>query len=329
MGKMLLFIILYIALPPFIIVGGKVFKNYMKTALFGRRRSKTAIAIEAEKEGLSEKISKRVKFTMSDSRKDPVPFKIIFIAIYVAGLMVSAIAGLMNSFKIFLFSLVIAYGAITFAYVSANKIVSARDEVLKRMLELKGTKMKHLNRGAGKRATINNELKVIEWSEDLVNPAKMHIYMPTDFDIMAVDSFLQSFNLIFGSQGQWVADKGDKDYGGFDFNKGVAAIKVTPPLPQLAKWHTRYLNPEKVHWSFFPLAIGSENGIPIYNEETGRVEPVLGFSVNSGQNKLSAKNGDTIGDEIVAAPQILVGGGTGGGKSLHVETPVEIVIDDK
>ena len=149
--------------------------------------------------------------------------------------------------------------------------------------------------------------------------------MPTDFDILSVDGFLESFNLVFGGNGQWIADVDDKQYSGFDFNAGVAAIKVSGKLPPMAMWSEMYLDKKDIHWSYFPLALGSENGVPIVNKETGETEHVLGFAVNSGQEKLSKKNGVQIGPEVTSSPQILIAGGTGGGKSLSSKTAVRVI----
>ena len=287
-------------------MGAKALKEYLKMYLFGRRRSATALRNQTAKEGLNRKASKRIKFTLNDPRKKPVPFRIIFILIYVVGLAIAVLAGVTSDWRFLIVSFLVAYGAFLFAIITANRIVSERDQVLKRILELKGSKMKFMNREKGSIPTPASEFKVLEWSEDLLSPVKMHLYMPTDFDILEVDSFLQSFNLIFGSNGQWIADDSDELHGGFDFNAGVAAIKVSPPLPQMAMWHERYLNPKDVHWSYFPLALGAENGVPVYNDELEITEHVLGFAVNGGQEKLSKKNGVTIGSEITSAPQVLI-----------------------
>lgn len=325
MGKILLFIILYIIIPPAIMGLLKAIKTYLKSYLFGRRQSKTAINQGNLKEGLNEKISNRVKFTLKDKRNEPIPFRLVFLFIYSIGLVVAIASAIFSNPWFFLVAICIAYISVIFSYITANEIVKKRDEVLGRMVQLKASKMRLANSGKGVIARPSDEFQIVKWDEDLVSPAKMYIYMPTDFDILGIDQFLESWNLVFGSNGQWIADKSDEQYGGFDFNAGVAAIRVSPKLPTIANWHTRYLDPEHVHWSFFPLAIGSENGIPIYNEEIDAIEHVLGFSVNSGQNKLSKKNGVVIGDEIVAAPQSLIAGGTGGGKSLNSRSKIVVI----
>lgn len=311
MTMALIFLVLFLIAPPGLLALAKYLKDYLKTQLLGRKRSATAIRAQVEKEGLNRKIRKRVKFTMRDPRKKPAPFKIIFISIYLFGAVISVVAGFSESLATFIFSLFIAYSAIIFSYVTANKVVSERDAVLKRMMELKGSKMRFVTRDKGVTPSVDSEFQVAEWADDLVSPKKLYIYLPTDFDILQVDGFLESFNLIFGKNGQWVADDTDERYGGFDFNSGVAAIKTSTPLPQRADWHERYLNPKDIHWSFFPLALGSENGVPVYNEDLGITEHVLGFAVNGGQEKLSKKNGVVLGREVTSSPQILIAGGTG------------------
>lgn len=322
------FLILFLIVPPGIFKFGKMAKDYLISYFFGRRKSSTAIRAEAAKEGINKKATKRIKFTFSDPRKKPIPFRLIFILIYLAGATVSFVGGLNGSWKTLLASFVIAYVALIFSIITANKIVTERDVLLYRMLDLKGVKMRYVSRDKGTLATPASEFRINEWSEDLLSPTKMYIYMPTDFDTLQIDTFLESFNLVFGGNGQWISDDTDKTHGGFDFNAGVAALRVSTPLPQMAMWHERYLDPKDIHWSYFPLALGSENGVPLYNTELERTEHVIGFAVNGGQEKLSKKNGAIIGNEITAAPQILIAGGTGGGKSLKSTTPVKVFIDE-
>lgn len=307
MGRIIIFVLLYFIIPPGIFVLIKFIKDRAKYALFGRKRSSTAIKNNTPKEGINRKIIKRIKFTIKDPRKKPLPFKLIFILIYVLGLILSIYAGLQGELGVLFTSVLICYFGVFFSVITANKVVSERDLVLKRMMELKSSKMRLVNREKGAMPNIETEFRVVSWGDDLVNPTKMDIYMPTDFDLLQVDGFMESFNLIFGGNGTWVSDDSE---GGFDFNAGVAHIKVSPKLPPIAIWHERYLDPKYIHWSYFPLALGSENGVPLVNEETGETERVLGFAVNSGQEKLSKKNGVNIGREVTSSPQILVAGGT-------------------
>lgn len=328
MALIIVFIILFLLIPPGSFALIKGIKDYLKSYLFGRRRSSTAIKAQQEKEGLNRKLKKRIAFTRKDPRKKPIPFKIIFYGIYLAGFGISALAGVLSNWQLLLFSFVIAYSAMVFSAITANKIVKERDAVLKRMMELKGSKMRFVTRDKGVTPTPEAEFKVVEWGEDLVSPSKMYIYLPTDFDLLQVDGFMESFNLIFGANGSWIADDTDEQYGGFNFNAGVAAIRVSTPLPKIANWHERYLNSKDIHWSFFPLALGAENGVPVYNEDLGVTEHVLGFAVNGGQEKLSKKNGVVIGKEVTSSPQILIAGGTGGGKSLNSKTPIKRIVDN-
>jgi len=329
MLQIIIYAVLYLFLPLGLFKISRFAKEQLKQYLFGRKRSSTAIKKQNQKEGLNKKISKRLRFTIKDPRNEPVSYRLIYFAIYFVGLAISIYAGFVGNFIFLLTSFFVSYVSVIFSYVTANKIVKERDTVLNRMLELKGSKMRFINKEKGAIVTPDTEFKIVKWGEDLVNPEKMYLYMPTDFDILEVDRFLESFNLVFGANGQWIADDSDETYGGFDFNAGVAAIKVSPKLPSIAKWNERYLNSKDIHWSFFPLALGSENGVPVYNEELDRTEHVLGFAVNGGQEKLSKKNGANIGKEITSAPQVLVAGATGGGKSLQSDTVVKVVIDEE
>jgi hypothetical protein len=324
MGKILIFILLYVAFPPGLSFGLRALKGYLKDALFGRQKSKTAINQLNMKEPLSVKLSKRRRFTLKDPRNKPIPYRLVYVGMYLLGLIGAGVAGSYGAWIGLPVALLLNYGSTLFAYFSANKIVSERDAVLKRMMELKQSKMGLMNKDRSVMPDPNMEFKVSEWAEDFINPIKMQIFMPTDFDLLSVDRFMESFNLIFGGNGQWVADDAE---GGFDFNAGIASLKVSPKLPERADWNIRYLSEEDIHWSFFPLALGSENGVPVFNEETGQTERVLGFAVNGGQEKFSKKKGVNIGPEITSAPQILIAGGTGGGKSLHSQTKVKVIIE--
>lgn len=326
MVNIAIFIILYLIIPYGFFVLIKFAKERIKYAMFGRRRSASAIKTANAKEGLNQKITKRLKFTIKDPRYKPIPFKLLFFIIYFTGLALAGYAGFLSNWKLFLGSIGIAYIAMIFSIITANKIVKERQLVLKRMMELKSSKMKLVDRDKTSTPTIEGEFKILKWGEDLINPIQMEVYMPTDFDLLTVDSFMESFNLIFGANGQWVSDD---SAGGFDFNAGIATIKVSPKLPQMAMWNERYLDPKFIHWTYFPLALGSENGVPLVNEETGETERVIGFAVSDGQAGLSKKNGAIIGPEITAAPQILVAGGTGGGKALSSQTNIRAVIDEK
>lgn len=320
----IIFLILYIVIPPGILFLGKMAKEQAKMALFGRKRSATAIKAQVQKEGFNQKISKRVKFTLKDPRNNPIPFRLVFFLIYGSGAGLAIFGGFVGKFNILLTAIFLAYVAVIFSAITSKKIVKERDQVIKRMMELKGSKMRFVNSEKGAVPTPDTEMRVLGWSEDLTAPIKMELYMPTGFDILEVDKFLESFNLVFNSNGQWIADE-ESEYQGFNFNAGVAAIKVSPKLPQIANWHERYLNEKDIHWSYFPLALGSENGVPVYNEELEITERVLGFAVNGGQEKLSKKNGVQIGPEITSAPQVLIAGGTGGGKSLSTQTKIEVI----
>lgn len=310
MGLAILFLIIYFIFPMGIFKLLNMIKDYLKSYFFGRKRSTSAVRAQEVKESLSQKMTKRIKFTLSDPRKNPLPNKKIFISIYLLGVALSIAGGFLGNWSILIASIIISYGAILFSVFTANKIVKEREKVMKRMLEVKGSKMRYANKEKGYIPTPASEFRILQWDEDLITPIKMHIYLPTDFDQLSKDSFLESFNLIFGSNGQWIEDKEDEEYQGFNYVKGVASIRTTKKLPQRADWHERYLNKKDVHWSFFPLALGAENGVPVYNEELDIVEHVLGFAVNGGQEKLSKKNGVVLGSEVTSSPQVLIAGGT-------------------
>lgn len=322
----IIYLILYLIGPPLTLKVGRYAKEQIKYSLYGRRRSNTAISQQAS-EGFNARLRKRTEFTMRDPRTEPIPYRIVFIGIYILGGIVAILGGFLGKFIFLLLAWGISAGGMAYSYITADPIVTERDKVIERMVSLKQSKMGLMSDNKTS-PDPNQELRVIEWNDNLIAPKRLHLYMPTTFDNLQITGFLESFNLIFGSNGRWIENLNDEEYQGFDFNAGVASLRTSAPLPQRADWHERYLLNERIHWSFFPLAIGSENGVPVINEETGKQEHILGFAVNSGQNKLASKQGFKIGAEIVAAPQILIAGGTGGGKSLSVDTLVVTVTDD-
>ena len=92
-------------------------------------------------------------------------------------------------------------------------------------------------------------------------------------------------------------------------------------------WDEHYIINENIAWSFFPLGLGVEGGVLLENPETGEMEHVLGLDLNGNQVKLAKKKGLTIGNELVRSPQTLVGGQTGGGKALSLDTEILILQD--
>ena len=301
----------------------KMLKEQIKYELFGRR-SRTKINA-VKKEGLNKKLSKRIKFTMKDPRKTPIPFKIVFITIHLVGAGLAGFAGFADIWPLLFLSYFVYLAATIFSIVTSNDIVKRRDIVIERMLEKKREQIKLVDKEAINNGNYQSEFRILSWHDDLVNPSSLHLYLPTSFTPEQIDDFLYSFNTLFGENGSWIANIDDEQYKGFDFIAGVASIKTTEKLPTIAMWDEKYLNPAQIHWGYFPLALGSENGVPLENKETGEIEHVLGFSVNSGQEKLSKKNGVNIGAEITSAPQILIAGGTGGGKSLNSRSKVVVI----
>jgi hypothetical protein len=170
----------------------------------------------------------------------------------------------------------------------------------------------------------SEEFQILKWADDNVSPLKIRLMLPTRFDPLNENALLEKVSNLFGIDGaRWVADMSDEDVPGFDYNLGLATIAMTAPLPNRADWNERYLTHSAVHWGFFPMALGSENGLQLENED-GKIEHVLGYDPIGQASKFAEKQGVQVGPEIVAAPHALIAGGTGGGKALDLDTIIPL-----
>src|SRR5699024_240442 len=97
----------------------------------------------------------------------------------------------------------------------------------------------------------------------------------------------------------------------------------------MAKWHEGYLDPQYCAWGFFPLGLSVEHGVLMPNPENPEeMQNVVGIDLTKSQKKLASKNGIKVSEKVEGTPQVFIGGGTGGGKSLHVNTWVPVLIDE-
>lgn len=323
----LIFIMLYAIIVPATNLGVQLTKRWLQQMMYGRR-SKTAYRQEVKKETFASKLYKRLKFTIREDKRSTkgVSNKLIVISILLIGALVAFLAGTMQSWSMLFLAIIIQLIGLGISSAFSKAILTKREEILDRMLSLKQQRMGIIG-DAKKGVHLAENIKVIEWGEDYIHPAKLHMYMPTSFDSPRVSDFMTFFNQLFNTKGVWVQNLNDEQYEGFDFQAGVASLRVTPPLPGRADWHERYLFDDNIAWSFFPLALGSEGGVPITNPETGAIEHILGFDVNGEQGKLMGKRGLHAGPDMTASPQALVAGATGGGKSLAENTIVATVTE--
>ncbi len=193
--------------------------------------------------------------------------------------------------------------------------LAARDKLISRMLDFKRSKM----------GLIDNKATIMDYTEEFIilendpedkKPSKIRLFLPVNFDPLQANTFLSDFSTQFGRGRPFEIDYEDKEYPGWDTDKGVATITLQAPLPTMAKWDKHYLEDPIVQWSFIPLGLSSRGGLPIKNPETGEIEHVVGFDLDGTQKKYCDKNGIHIGADIIASPMTLIAGVTGGGKSV-------------
>lgn len=242
------------------------------------------------------------------------------------GLVLMVVAGLANQPILILFSVITFFFSMGYGIASAKSILEARKNVLIRMLDIARVKL-----GQDGSVNPNEVVRVLDWV-DYIKPNKVEFDVPTAFNAEGgEEGFLKQFNQIFGQETAWVpSDDPETHKPGWDYEKGIVTIHAVPPLPQMAKWDEHYVLSEEVAWSFFPIGLGVENGLELTNPETGLIENVLGFDVSGEQVKVAKKKGVKMSATIAPpAPMVFVGGGTGGGKSLSIRTPIQVVVQDE
>lgn len=336
-------LILYIIGYPLIFWGigfaDKRLKRWkLNRALMQKGANKNAVSKNAPEPSYP-KWRERIKFTRSDKRqfvfgkakegKQPVTLPITRRMFYwlmrLAGLVVILIGGLSNNGGVFATAAFIALGiyftGIIYGYISADKLLKTREAIIKRMFSVAAAKL-------GQSREYENEphqvVTVLEWA-DYVKPQKVEYKIPDTFAEEGAEGFLKHFNQLFGKETAWVPhDNEETGEPGWDFDKGVVTLRAVPPLPRMAPWDEHYVLGEGVAWSFFPIALGVENGLELTNPKTGEKENVLGFDLSGEQAKAAQKFGLKMSPAITVSPMALIGGGTGGGKSLSSDTLVRV-----
>lgn len=329
---MMIYILAYILVLPVVYFTIKLVKDQLKNQMFnqrGNKRSQTALVQKQKAPTLTSKLSSALSFSLKEDKRGlkGISNRVIILSVYILGSLVATLAYFIESYALLLIaSFLFPIIAVIYSYSSTKAILKKRKETLERMAVLKGERMGNVSQvNKYSPPNVNEEIRVLEWSDDYLFPMKMHLYMPTRFDKLRVGDFLTYFNELFNSYGNWVANTNDKENPGFDFNSGIASLAVTPKLPTRADWSDRFLNSDEFAWSFFPLGFSSENGVVSVNPTTGAKEHVIGFDLQNNQAKLSKKNGTPVGPEMVAAPQVLIAGATGGGKALALDTEIVVI----
>jgi hypothetical protein len=269
------------------------------------------------------KWKEHISFTLKDSRPSKLPLsnKGLFLAFIGGGLALSAIGGLVNTPIIALIGYLLWPTAIVFSIRTSKPILETRKSVLKRMFEIGASKGLITSEHSENPTAV---ITVLNW-DDFIKPTKVEYKIRTEFSASGQEGFLQQFNQIFGNETAWVpTDDPEKGTPGWNYDEGKVTINAVPPLPQMAPWSAHYVLDPGVAWSFFPLALGVENGLEVPNPETGEIENVLGFDLSGEQGKVAKKAGYKMSPKITTSPMVFIGGGTGGGKSLTTDTIVSV-----
>lgn len=228
-----------------------------------------------------------------------------------------------------LWSLIAYIWAFSFAVRSAHKVVKHQDYVISRIYEIAQPKL-----GLPIQDPPASHVQITGW-RDYTKPEGVVIDVPTNFSDSGEEGFLKQFNQVFGRETAWVPDSqppGKDDDGkdipaklGWDYEEGKVTLRSVPPLPLRAPWSAHYVLSPAIAWSFFPIALGVENGTTVTHPETGVREHVLGFDLSGQQGKAAKAAGENMSNRITKSPMVLVGGGTGGGKAMDSDTPVAVI----
>lgn len=272
--------------------------------------------------------SARLKFTFKDGR----PIKVggthrnVFLGIFAGGLLFTIVTGMGQNWKMLPPAYSIFFGAVTFSMMTAKPVLDIRESIVTRMFEIGASKgLLAGEYSANPQAVVNIKTWV-----DYVKPTKVEFKVRTEFSSMGEESFLQQFNQIFGTETSWVpSDDPEKGTPGWNYDEGKVTLHSVPPLPNRASWDESYVLDPGIAWSFFPIALGIENGIERPNPKTGETEWILGFDLSGEAAKTGQKAGYVVSGTVTTSPMCFIGGGTGGGKSLASDTIVHVFEDSE
>lgn len=321
-------ILFYFLWFPLAIALSKLLIKGIKTQFRRKMRIKPS-NIRDEKEPITKKLWEGIKFeAKGDKRpllKDKGPARTTTFWILIGIGIVFSLVGMFTSTSTIMFGYMFPIIATYYAYFSSRAMLDEQQKALQRLFDTKKASM-----GLVSSPSENNfdaEFKILKWGKDKITFDQVLFYIPTQFDQLATGAFLEKINQNFGGDTAWVADEESETHG-WDFVGGKVILRRTPALPGRADWDSHYLLNDRIAWSFFPLGLGTSGGVPIVNKKTGEEEHVLGFDVQGLEPKIAKKQGFDVGREIVASPQSLVSGGTGGGKSLSEMTVIPTVSND-
>lgn len=297
--KVIAFTVLYFAMIPLFFIA----KNSM---------SNKKIKPDPNNLPFDKKIKRWKKFGFSEFSK-----KNLLKVIYAVSIILAPLLSLVSLVPAIIVVLLAPWIFVIINYNLVKTELSNKDVLITRLLEFKRSKMGFVE----KKTTIfdyENEFQILEYDEHSTDlrPTKLRFNIPVTFDPLNKSRFLADLSIQFGGGRPYEVDEDDKDFPGWNPEKGKATVALQEPLPTIAKWSAHYLEDPLVQWSFFPLGLGSKGGIPIKNPETGLIENVIGIDVDGSQRKACEKAGIRVGSDIVASPMTLIAGVTGGGKSV-------------
>lgn len=306
--------------------------TYLQKKMWVERKAakapKTKAALASIPKPLWQVWKPRIRFTLKDKRPMKIgkkaggpPNRTVFFGLFLLGLGLSVAGAFTSMFLLIGIGYFTFFVAIVFAVRAAKEVLETRANVVRKMFEIGSSKGLISSEYSDQPEAV---IDVVEWN-DYVKPQKVVYQVRTEFAAAGEEAFLMQFNQIFGNETAWVpSDDPETGAPGWNYDEGKATFHAVPPLPQMAPWDEHYVLSEGVAWSFFPLALGVENGIELPNPKTGEVENVLGFDLSGEQVKVGKKAGIKVSPSITTSPMALVGGGTGGGKSLASDTMVYV-----
>lgn len=327
---------LYLLGLPLLIYGICALHKYL---LITRRERKMKRNADRKKlpSPLWPKFTRSLGFTMKkDTRpvwKLPVSHRLFYWIFYLAGLILTVVGVFIENWELAGIGCGVYFIGIMFSLNTASKVLKQRDKILDRIFKTVDFKFHYDAEGKENPSSV---VKVLEW-RNYVEPEMIEMEIPLSFDSMSQDEFMKHFNQHLSKMSteaeerSWVpAVDPDKKLLGWDYGASKLTVRTVPPLPTMAPWHEGYVLNERCAWSFFPLGLGIENGVEMPNPENPEeMQSVIGVDVSGEQAKLGKKMGFPVSSNLVTSPQLLIGGGTGGGKSLSVDTLIPVVKRDR
>lgn len=320
----LLVALISFAIVPYLLMSIlSLIKTFIKQDI--QRRMRVRNNREEPKETVLYKVNSSMKFIMKEDKRKTfgVQNKFIVIGLYVMFGAVTLFYAAQSNILMTSVMVLSPYIIWIVAYTLYRPIKIGRDSLYTKLYGFKSEKMGLVEkREKGRGVDYHSEFEITEWADNYITPTKMKMYIPTKFDELQIDGFMTHLSVHFGRKSKWTADRSNPEDSGWNFTEGHVNLIWTPHLPNIAMWDEKYLFDERIAWSFFPMGLGSENGVRLTDEE-GNDEYVLGFDLAGEQQKLSRKQGTQLGTEVVLAPQVLIAGGTGGGKALSTDTKIQ------